>query len=383
VITILADDLTGAAEVAGVCLRYGLKVAFGVNALPGEDAEAWVIATDSRSMSLTEACETHHRLALALKAAGREVVFKKTDSVLRGYIVAELAELMQVYGLDKALLQPSNPAVGRCIRDAVYTIAGEPIHQTAFAADPDFPARSSSVEVLLASRSEWVGTVRPTLYTKSVPAENPGIYVPDCLTETAMRNGVEMPLEEGIFAGSAAFLAIFLEEKFGLNWQKRTETTDPMSGAFLMVCGSAHAQSRTFIKQSGRQGIPVAEFPASLLKEKENVPALLHWADSQVALWQESGCRMILTLGSEPVTFTNSSEVLKERLATVVQQFLDQCPVHELMIEGGATAFAILRRQGWETLLPEQELAPGVVRMKVLQRLDLHLTMKPGSYQWS
>lgn len=33
-ITVIADDLTGAAEIAGVCIRYGLDVAFGIDSIP-------------------------------------------------------------------------------------------------------------------------------------------------------------------------------------------------------------------------------------------------------------------------------------------------------------------------------------------------------------
>ena len=52
----------------------------------------------------------------------------------------------------------------------------------------------------------------------------------------------------------------------------------------------------------------------------------------------------------------------------------------ELVIEGGATAFAILNRLGWNSFTITEEIAPGVIRMQADN--GTHVTMKPGSYPW-
>ena len=49
----------------------------------------------------------------------------------------------------------------------------------------------------------------------------------------------------------------------------------------------------------------------------------------------------------------------------------------ELVIEGGATAFAILNRLGWNSFTITEEIAPGVIRMQADN--GTHVTMKPGS----
>jgi uncharacterized protein YgbK (DUF1537 family) len=69
-------------------------------------------------------------------------------------------------------------------------------------------------------------------------------------------------------------------------------------------------------------------------------------------------------------------------MALVLQGILEKCEIGELFIEGGATAFAVLLKQGWISLVPVQEFSPGVVRMKVSRGRNLYLTMKPGSYLW-
>ncbi|HEY0610769.1 MAG TPA: nucleotide-binding domain containing protein, partial [Chitinophaga sp.] len=56
--------------------------------------------------------------------------------------------------------------------------------------------------------------------------------------------------------------------------------------------------------------------------------------------------------------------------------------LNELLVEGGSTAAAVIRKLEIETLYPVAELAPGVTRMKVEGKQDLFLTLKPGSYEW-
>ncbi|MDE7027792.1 nucleotide-binding domain containing protein [Duncaniella freteri] len=52
----------------------------------------------------------------------------------------------------------------------------------------------------------------------------------------------------------------------------------------------------------------------------------------------------------------------------------------ELIIEGGATAYASLQKLGWDTFTITDEIAPGVIRMRAPN--GTHVTMKPGSYPW-
>ena len=53
-----------------------------------------------------------------------------------------------------------------------------------------------------------------------------------------------------------------------------------------------------------------------------------------------------------------------------------------MLIEGGSTAHSVIQKLGWQSFTPIEELAQGIVRMKVEGRDDLHLTLKPGSYEW-
>ena len=155
---VIADDITGAAEIAGIAFSQGQQVRLVCGSPLCCDhvaAQTMVIATDTRSMSEAEAVTTIKRMILPLymEGDGGRLLFKKTDSALRGHVVAELSALMEATGYQRAVYLPANPTKGRVIKNGVYYIkevSGErlevrdvPISETAFNYDPEFPAKTS------------------------------------------------------------------------------------------------------------------------------------------------------------------------------------------------------------------------------------------------
>jgi len=377
--TILADDITGAAEIAGVCLRCGITVSFGINKLPTATTQARVIATDSRSMSAQEARMLHRELAEAIGAAPSGSVFKKTDSVLRGFVVDELDEWMTVLGLVEAVLQPSNPSIGRCIVDGRYYIDGVELHETDFSRDSEFPSWTSSVEGLLMERN-GNHTSRKIYTGASLPLKK-GIHVPNCQSEEDLKKSVFKNNPAILHAGSAAFFAVWLEVVHDLIPKPQIQTANPLQGRFLMVCGSKHTRSEKYLLSSKKKGLAVAEFPEELLQEVITEEHLNEWADNQAEFWGRTG-QMIVSQGHRKVTFPGHARALRNRLAEVVIRMLEQCAVGELLLEGGATTFTLLEKNGWTMLTPMHEFSPGIVRMAIVGKPNLFLTLKPGSYPW-
>src|SRR5262245_23802246 len=114
-IIVLADDLSGAAEVAGIAFGWGLSA----EVQRQFDAEAAVdvvaVDCDSRSLSEPAAVERVHRIAAEVVASRPEWIFKKVDSVLRGHVRAEIEAILSVTRQAQAVLAPANPSRGRII----------------------------------------------------------------------------------------------------------------------------------------------------------------------------------------------------------------------------------------------------------------------------
>src|SRR5947207_2402957 len=86
-LTIIADDLTGAADCGIAFALAGLPtfVAFGKGPPPG-DAQVLALDTDSRAASPEEASRRVHAAAKDVWGRGARTLYKKIDSTLRGHV---------------------------------------------------------------------------------------------------------------------------------------------------------------------------------------------------------------------------------------------------------------------------------------------------------
>src|SRR3954447_934164 len=149
-VLVIADDLTGAAEIAGIGSRYGLPTRLVRDQLVQRpEGGLTVIDTDSRLLPASEAAATVWKFVEPLRAGQFDLVFKKSDSVLRGPVLAEIDAMLTALGRASALLVPQNPSRGRVIRGGEYQVEGVPLYASAFANDPQYPARTSNVLELL------------------------------------------------------------------------------------------------------------------------------------------------------------------------------------------------------------------------------------------
>lgn len=346
---VIADDITGAAEIAGMVHSHGQQVQLvcggpvccGTATANG----TMVIATDTRSMTEEEAVEETRRLVSMLTPLPARL-YKKTDSALRGHVVAELCALMQATGYRRAVYLPANPSKGRIIRRGIYYIDGVPIHETDFRFDPEYPAFTSS------------------LRERFPDAEEKGIIMPVAETEDDLRRIVSQ-YDDGktLFAGAADLLSLLLPPSKG------TEEPFPSEGdreRILLICGST--QSREL-----HHGIAVAPMPIELYD-----------GGHDISLWNTS---TYTTTGSIALTIPHhhrTGKTVAMHLRSVTAEKAKVLvalhrPDH-LIIEGGATAWSVLQALNWTHFTVVRQYAPGVVQL--LSDSGTFVTLKPGSYPW-
>jgi uncharacterized protein YgbK (DUF1537 family) len=379
-ITVVADDLTGAAEIAGICLRYGMDVAFGIDAIPEKSAQVTIIATDSRSLTEEEAYETHLQLAGdIIKKNPNQIIFKKCDSVLRGHVLTEISAMINITSKKSVLLQPSNPLGKRCISDGIYYVNDVKIENTGFASDPDFPVKTSSVKSLLLDRSSKKDTIQ--VFTGMIHEINPkGFYIPDCSHESDLMNNLKLYTKDMIIGGSGAFFEQFLIKLKVVSAKKDPEKLN-FSKDYLLVSGSTHPKSIAFTKSLENKNCPILLFPETLLQKDMEESHLIHWIEEVSKIYNENK-KAALRISNEIIEFTNSSRVLKIRMSFVVKYLFERCKIDEIFIEGGATAYDLFDKLNWHSFTPVAELASGVVRMHYDHDPKKHITIKPGSYEW-
>lgn len=364
-IVVLADDLTGAAELGGIGVRHGLSVEVNMDVPASVKADLLVIAANTRSMGEKEAVAVMERLTGQLMVLRPEWIYKKADSVLRGHVAAEIGVQLKVSGLDSALLVPANPALGRTIKDGQYFLHGRPIHESSFRMDPEFAMTSYRIEDMLRSQ----------VYVKKPGDELPGsgIIVGEAVADEDLDVWAGIAGKSMLPAGAAGFFSALLLARRGKAMVEKGEATmnrgtgmAEKGHPILFVSGTTFDKNRAIIRKIRAAGGPVYYIDDAGAYE-HIVHALQYGRKAIVAVEEREA----------------AAHILRERMADLVSRVFAAVHPGELVIEGGATAYAILSRVGLRVFFPEEELAPGIVRMRAAGAgTVLHVAVKPGSYEW-
>lgn len=371
-ILVVADDITGAAEVAGVAHEAGCRVRFTTSwegLAEAEESEVTVLATDTRSMPQSQARQCAQAVVDTLRQGENPYthLFKKTDSVLRGWVADELAPFAEL-GYDKVLLMPANPSKGRTIEQGEYRINGTPLHETVFSTDPEFPARTSSVEALVGGGSRCITPQTTTLER--------GISIGEAAT-TANYDLYMAHFGDGktLLAGAADhFQALLRHLGFG------GQGTKPFAGygnrRTLIVLGSTVRHDLTKEPFFARNQVAVSPMPDAVFAGGEAEA----WISNSLAMARE-GDSLLLRIPQAVAVDGNRARHLRRVMSETVEELIHTLQPEEVVIEGGATAFALIERLGWRELGVSNQIAPGVVRLHYPPK-GVYLTFKPGSYPW-
>lgn len=370
-IALIADDLTGAVELAGIGLRYALRVEILTLVPPSTDADLLVIATDTRSMTEQEAVSTMADLTVQLITLKPDFLYKKVDSVLRGHVLAELHVHLNETGLSRALLVPANPALNRQIIDGRYFVDGQPIHLSSFANDTDFPIKSAEIHMMLRCEESDIEVLDGT---EALPEA--GIIVAECSAEEDLKLWAAKTDRQTLLAGGSGFFAALLES---LGHSARNDHSHfALRAPALYVSGTSFDKSRKLIGAFKAAGAQVFYLPENIIysvnPDDELFDSLAELIVSALNLHQKA----VLAIDEHAVQGVN----LREKQALLVRKVCNKVKVKELLIEGGATALAIVQQLNLNHFIPVQEFSTGVVRLQSLEHAGLFLTLKPGSYAW-
>ncbi len=359
---IIADDLTGANDTGVQFARQGISTLVAIHhEIPlttfAERCQVLVVNTDSRHVEPDDAYARVFKLAQQGIALGIPHFYKKTDSTLRGNIGSELAALLAATNGRELFFAPAYPKLNRTTERGIQFVAGQPIHQTAFACDPLNPVNEAFVPAIIASQTNL--PVR--IFDKSEISE-PAIYMMDAAKDEDLRahaHWLRINNRTKLLAGSAGW-AEFLPEVFSL-----TSSTAPMpklSTPMLIVNGSLHENSLRQIAYAVQQGFPVIDFQANAAAQQisEKIAATGH---------------AILTTS----TVSSCAQAI-ENLANLVCQVLAQSHVKTLIVFGGDTLAAIAQALDWKVFRPRAEILPGVPIVEICEQENILLITKAGGF---
>lgn len=390
---VLADDFSGAAEIAGLATALGLSADVQKDFQP-RDVDLIVIDTNSRSQSVQRAQEIHRCLGETLRRHEPALIYKKIDSVLRGHVLSEINQLMTDFRFERTLLVSANPQRGRTIRGGQLFIDGIPLHETEFRHDPEYPVRDPSVLTALRRDGSSPFNTRDVLVVDEQdfdPTRQQVIFVGNASSTFDLSCWAAHQNRQTLCAGGAEFFTACMKQSLGqgavqpqmrlIGSQGGPELSESMRRAgrrMLMVSGSAFdIEHRVAMCQT--LGIPIV-FLRDDWSSQSDVSDQQQVAATAISRLELDG-RLALHFAPRLVREV-APEVAVQAMVEVLRQILSQTRVDVLLLEGGTTASAVISALGWEHFEVRGMLDRGTVALSPLPAGSPLCIVKPGSYPW-
>jgi uncharacterized protein YgbK (DUF1537 family) len=358
-ITIIADDLTGAADSAAAFACAGLSTLVSTTAALPEDADVISLNTDSRDLPATLAAKRVEQ-ALQQPNGGRlaPLIYKKMDSALRGQFEAELIATMRALGLNRAVVAPALPVERRTTIAGRQHFNGMPLEQTTF-------SKGLATSDLVEAFRQAVPNVAVSLVTVQDLEErgaeaftSEGIAVADAESDRDLERIARSALEADIklLSGSAG-LARALARTSGL--ESHIAPPPPRahnSGPVLLIVGSQHNTARRQVEVAAQSEIVVIRPRQVDIDEPDgSIQSLMATCEEQLI----SGNHVMLTTAAMERSPLGSSAVAL-RLASILDSPVIRQSIGGIVMTGGDVAAACCARLGSEAIWLCGELKPAI-----------------------
>ncbi len=240
---IIADDFTGALDTGIQFVNRGIatQVFTGKPERPAEIAaqtEVLVVDSETRPMTPESAYETVKEITAWAKSLNIEIIFKKTDSALRGNIGSELQAVSDGNKEKTLYFLPGYPKMDRLTINGFHYIKETLLEHSVFGQDPFEPVTQSYIPDIIRQESQMslqcIGGDEPLSRISS----NPSAVICDIRHQEDMEARVEELLERGqlkLIAGCAA-LADSLASK--IPFHRNAPNQCRQTKGLFVACGS-------------------------------------------------------------------------------------------------------------------------------------------------
>ena len=403
----IADDFTGATDLANNLVRAGMRVVqtIGVPAQALQaDVDAVVVALKSRTV-LPQDAVTQSLQALAwLKAQGaRQIYFKYCstfDSTARGNIGPVLEALMDALGTDFTIATPAFPDNKRTVFKGYLFVGDVLLNESGMQNHPLTPMVDANlVRVLQAQTRRKVGLIDHgvvalgpqaiALRIAELKAQGIAVAIVDAVSnDDLMRLGTavkDMPL---VTAGSG--VAIGLPQNFGIRPSAGASALPPCSGRQAVVAGSCSTATRQQVADFIARGQPALaldplQIADDAAKGIDASAKALAWA----APLLEMGPVLVYSTADpaavksvQATLGTDAVSALVERTLAAVACGLLTLGVRQLIVAGGETSGACVQALHVSQMQIGPQIDPGVpwCYADFSRGAGLHLALKSGNF---
>jgi uncharacterized protein YgbK (DUF1537 family) len=401
----IADDFTGATDLANNLVRSGMRVVqtIGVPVGPLDtQADAVVVALKSRTVPTQEAVAQSLLALRWLQAQGaRQIYFKYCstfDSTPRGNIGPVTEALMDALGCDFTIATPAFPDNQRTVFKGHLFVGDVLLNESGMQNHPLTPMTDPNlVRVLQSQCKRKVGLIDYRTVMQGAPAireriaalrtDGVGVAIVDAVSnEDLMRLGPalkDMPL---LTAGSG--VAIALPANFGLAPSSRASELPSAKGLRAVVSGSCSlATNRQVMDFIRAGGAALAVDPLRIAAGVDVAAEALAWAEplltqGPVLVYSTADANAVKSVQGR--LGVDEAGVMVERTIAAIARGLVERGVRQLVVAGGETSGACVQALGIAQMQIGAQIDPGVpwchAQAEAAGGEGLHLALKSGNF---
>jgi uncharacterized protein YgbK (DUF1537 family) len=390
----IADDFTGATDLANNLVRAGMRVVLSVD-VPAQDqpvdADAVVVALKSRTVPAAAAVELSLDACRWLRKQGAGQIYFKIcstfDSTAAGNIGPVIEALMDELDCDFSIATPAFPENGRTVVHGHLFLGDTLLSDSGMRHHPLTPMTDANlVRVLQAqlnpSKGRKVGLIDYRTVAQSaevvrrrmdeLKARGISIAIADALSDEDLGRLAEA-LRNSPFLTAGSGLGSSLARNWGFR-PGNPIALPPARGRKAILAGSCspatNAQVQRFLRDGGEA---YALQPTADLELQ--IAMVLAWAD---ACWHTEAELPLLVYSTAEPERVNSADapLIEQTMAALARGFVER-GVGILVVAGGETAGICVQALGITQLQIGPQIDPGVPWCYAGR---LHLALKSGNF---
>jgi len=400
----IADDFTGATDLANNLVRAGMRVVQTIGIPDGPldtDADAVVVALKSRTVPPLEAVAQSLRALRWLQQRGAQQIYFKYcstfDSTAKGNIGPVTDALMEALNTRFTIATPAFPDNGRTVFKGYLFVGDQLLSESGMKDHPLTPMTDPNlVRVLQAQTERQVGLIDHRTVAAGeqavsdriaeLQADGIQIAIVDAVSnDDLLRLGPALKGMPLVTAGSG--VAIGLPANFGIAPSSQAAELPAARGHCAVVSGSCSVATNRQVLDFIQRGLPaLAIDPLRIASGADVATEALEWASTR--------------LGDQPLLVYSTAEpgavraiqgklgveeagAMVERTIAAIARGLVERGVGRLIVAGGETSGACVQALEIAQMRIGPQIDPGVPWCHAqTPAIDggLHLTLKSGNF---
>jgi 3-dehydrotetronate 4-kinase len=404
----IADDYTGASDLANTLTRCGLRTVQTIG-VPADDltlpeVDAVVVALKSRSVEASDAVARSRAADKWLRRRGAvHVLFKicsTFDSTDKGNIGPVTDALRADCDETIVPVTPAFPATGRTVYQGNLFVGSVPLNESPLKDHPLNPMHDSNLVRVLARQSVGkVGLVALATVARGaaavrerlaeLAAERVNAAIIDAVFDADLETIGTVALDHRLSAGASG-IGLGLARALVASGQVKAATDDAPAMASVggpAACLAGSCSQATLQQIANAEGMmPVLHLdPERVVAGKEEAHRALAWATARLAdgpvliassSTPDEVARLQASHGREA-----AGHAIEQAMADIAEGLVDT-GVRRLVVAGGETSGAVVDRLGLQGFLVGAEIAAGVPVLRTVggNSGEMLLALKSGNF---